>query len=215
MRMPIACVVAVLSVTPVTVMAYEEPEYRVLEETEDYEIRAYEPYLVAETVVNGDFGASGGQGFRILAGYIFGDNRRSEKMAMTAPVTRQPADDSVRMSMTVPVIAERSAEAGRYVYQFVMERKYTLETLPVPNDGRVRIREVPARLIAARRYSGRWTAENFERHTETLLEALRRDGVAVTGLPVSAAYNSPFTPPFLRRNEVLIEIARPPTPDRG
>lgn len=189
------------------VVAYEEPEYRVVSEHEEYEIRTYEPYLVAETIVSGDFGGSGNQAFRILAGYIFGDNRSAEKMAMTAPVTRQPADDSVKMNMTVPVISERAAEAGSYSYQFVMERKYTRDTLPVPNDDRVRIREVPARVLAVRRYSGRWTAGNFERHTETLLEALQRDGIQVVGLPMSAAYNSPFTPPFLRRNEVLVEVA--------
>ena len=189
-----------------TAMAYEEPEYRVLAEREEYEIRAYESYLVAETIVEGDYGDSGGRGFRILAGYIFGDNQASEKMAMTAPVTREPAE-SVKMNMTVPVISERVAEAQRYRYQFVMERKYTRETLPVPDDDRVTIREIPARTMAVHRYAGRWTASNFEKHTEILLRALERDGIEVTGTPQSAAYNAPFTPPFLRRNEVLVEIA--------
>ena len=164
---------------------------------------------MAETVVDGDYGESGGAGFRILAGYIFGDNRSSEKMAMTAPVTREPAE-SVQMNMTAPVISERVAEAERYRYQFVMERKYTRETLPVPDDERVTIREIPARTMAAHRYSGRWTASNFEKHAGILLRALERDGIEVTGTPQSAAYNSPFTPPFLRRNEVLVEIAPDP-----
>jgi hypothetical protein len=188
-----------------TAMAYEEPEYRVLAEREEYEIRAYEPYLVAETVVEGDYGESGSKGFRILAGYIFGDNKVSEKMAMTAPVTREPAE-SVKMNMTVPVISERVAEAERYRYQFVMERKYTRETLPVPDDERVTIREIPARTMAVHRYSGRWTAANFEKHTAILLRALERDGIEIVGTPGSAAYNAPFMPPFLRRNEVLVEI---------
>src|SRR6056297_510260 len=172
-----------------TAMAYEEPEYRVLAEREEYEIRAYEPYLVAETVVEGDYGESGSKGFRILAGYIFGDNKVSVKMAMT-----------------VPVISERVAEAERYRYQFVMERKYTRETLPVPDDERVTIREIPARTMAVHRYSGRWTAANFEKHTAILLRALERDGIEIVGTPGSAAYNAPFMPPFLRRNEVLVEI---------
>lgn len=188
-----------------TVMAYEEPEYRVLAEREEYEIRAYEPYLVAETVVEGDYGDSGGKGFRILAGYIFGDNQASKKMAMTAPVTREPAE-SVKMNMTVPVISERVAGAQRYRYQFVMERKYTRDTLPVPDDERVTIREIPARTMAVHRYSGRWTASNFEKHTAILLRALERDGIEVMSTPQSAAYNAPFTPPFLRRNEILVEI---------
>ena len=188
-----------------TAMAYEEPQYRVLAEHEEYEIRAYEPYLVAETVVEGDYGDSGSSGFRILAGYIFGDNKASKKMAMTAPVTREPVE-SVKMNMTAPVISEQVAEAGRYRYQFVMERKYTRETLPVPDDDRVTIREIPARTMAVHRYSGRWTASNFEKHTEILLEALARDGIEAVGTPQSAAYNNPFTPPFLRRNEVLVQI---------
>jgi len=188
-----------------TAMAYEEPQYRVLAEGEEYEIRAYEPYLVAETIVAGDYGDSGGQGFRILAGYIFGGNKASEKMAMTAPVTREPAGN-VKMNMTAPVISERVAEAERYRYQFVMERKYTRETLPVPEDDRVTIREIPARTMAVHRYSGRWTASNYEKHTDILLRALARDGIEVVGAPQSAAYNSPFTPPFLRRNEILVEI---------
>jgi hypothetical protein len=186
-------------------MAYEEPEYRVLAERDEYEIRAYAPYLVAETVVEGDYGDSGSRGFRILAGYIFGDNQAAEKMAMTAPVTREPAG-SVRMNMTAPVIAEQVAEADRYRYQFVMERKYTRETLPVPDDDRVTIREIPARTMAVHRYSGRWTASNFEKHTGILLRALERDGIEVTGTPQSAAYNAPFMPPFLRRNEILVQI---------
>ncbi|WP_405235970.1 SOUL family heme-binding protein [Lentisalinibacter orientalis] len=206
MRPAVAIITAVVSLMLTGIaMAYEEPEYQVLAERQEYEIRAYESYLVAETVVEGDYGESGGRGFRILAGYIFGDNQASEKMAMTAPVTREPAE-SVKMNMTVPVISERVAGAQRYRYQFVMERKYTRETLPVPDDERVTIREIPARTMAVHRYSGRWTASNFEKHTSILLRALERDGIEIVGTPRSAAYNAPFTPPFLRRNEILVEI---------
>lgn len=192
-------------------MAYEEPEYRILDQREDYELRAYEPYLAAETTVEGSFGQSGNQAFRILAAYIFGKNRQSEKMAMTAPVTRQPADtdERVKSEASATIIAEQAAGAARYTYQFVMERKYTRDMLPDPDDSRVRIREIPARTLAARRYSGRWTEENFRKHAGALLDALRRDGIEAIGMPQSAAYNSPFTPPFLRRNEVLIEVERP------
>ncbi len=205
MRAATAIIIAIVALMPRTAMAYEEPEYRVLAERDDYEIRAYESYLVAETTVEGDYGESGGKGFRILAGYIFGDNQAAERMAMTAPVTRAPAE-SVKMSMTVPVISERVAEAQRYRYQFVMERKYTLETLPVPEDDRVTIREIPARTMAVHRYSGRWTASNFEKHTAILLRVLEGDGIEIVGTPQSAAYNAPFMPPFLRRNEILVEI---------
>ena len=134
-------------------MAAEEPRYDVLTSTDDYEIRRYEPYLVAETDVEGPYGNAGNKAFNILAGYIFGKNRQSEKMAMTVPVESRPADAGVRMAMTAPVTSRPSdADPGLFTYAFVMERKYTLDTLPEPVDPRIRIREVLARgeLPAAR-----------------------------------------------------------------
>jgi hypothetical protein len=190
-----------------TAMAYEEPEYRVVRETDEFELREYAPYIVAETVVEGDYRSSGNKAFRILAGYIFGDNRSAEKMAMTAPVTADRGADGEKMKMTVPVTSSPDAGDGRYRYQFVMERKYTLETLPVPNDERVTLREVPARLVAARRYSGRRTERNFLRHRDALLSAIEAAGLEPLSAPQSAAYNGPFTLPMLRRNEVLVEVA--------
>lgn len=190
------------------VMAYEEPDYRVVRETDDFELREYAPYIVAETVVEGDYRSSGNRAFRILAGYIFGDNRSAEKMAMTVPVTSDRAADGEKMNMTVPVTSSPDTEEGRYRYQFVMERKYTLETLPVPNDERVRLREIPARLVAARRYSGRRTERNYVRHRDALMLAIAAAGLEPVAAPQSAAYNGPFTLPMLRRNEVLVEVRK-------
>lgn len=200
--------VVALALTAGTAMAYEEPEYRVLQETEAFELREYAPYIVAETVVRGDYRTSGNKAFRILAGYIFGDNRSSEKMAMTVPVTSDRAGGGETMNMTAPVTSSRDEDGDAYRYQFVMERKYTLDTLPVPNDERVSLREVPARLVAVRRYSGRRTERNFERNRDALLEALAETDLRPVSTPQSAAYNGPFTLPFLRRNEVLVEVER-------
>ena len=189
-----------------TTMAYEEPRYEVLERTDHYEVRRYEPYLVAEVDVQGDFGEAGNKAFRLLAGYIFGDNQADEKMSMTAPVESRPKGDNLRMSMTAPVTSTASA-ADQYTYAFVMERKYTLDTLPRPRNPRIRLGEQEARVMAVHRYSGRWTEENYRENEAKLLEALSADGRRPIGAPILARYNSPFTPWFMRRNEVMIEIA--------
>ena len=179
---------AILAFIPITAMAIEEPDYRVIEETTDFEVRHYEPYIVAEVDIEGDMRKAGNSAFKILAGYIFGDNVSSEKMAMTAPVTTSTND-------------------GVSTYGFVMEKKYTLDTLPVPNDDRIRIRKVPERIVAVRRYSGRWTDKKYEANKATLLAALDERGLQPVGQPILARYNSPFSLPFARRNEVMIEIA--------
>ena len=191
----------------VSAMAAEEPRYDVLTSTEDYEIRRYEPYIVAETDVEGPYRNAGNKAFNILAGYIFGKNRQSEKMAMTVPVESRPVDEGVRMAMTAPVTSRpSSAEADMFTYAFVMERKYTLDTLPEPVDPRIRIREVPSRIVAVHRFSGSWREENYQQHEQRLRRALERDGIPLAGTPYSARYNAPFVPSFLRRNEVIVPI---------
>ena len=188
-------------------MAIEEPQFEILASTDDYEVRRYDSYIVAETDVEGTYKNAGNKAFRILAGYIFGDNRASEKMAMTAPVESRPADESIKMKMTAPVASSPSEdEAGSYTYSFVMEKKYSLETLPVPNDPRVRIRVIPERTVAVHRYSGSWSESNYAKHERLLLDALADDGISARSAPVSARYNAPFTPWFMRRNEVMVEI---------
>ncbi|MEM8982783.1 MAG: heme-binding protein [Pseudomonadota bacterium] len=184
-------------------VAYEEPTYTVLATYDEFEIRRYQPYLVAETTVDGDFEASGNAAFRLLAGYIFGDNAPAEKMAMTVPVTRQ---DTVgeKMAMTTPVTRQNNASST--TYQFVMEAKYTLASLPKPLDPRVKLKSVDARTVAARRYSGRINERNYAKNLTILKAALAEHDLQALGEPMSAVYNGPFTLPFLRRNEVLIDI---------
>ena len=185
-----------------TATAYEEPEYEVLHQTEEYEIREYESYLVAQTRVSGDFDRTGNTAFQRLAGYIFGNNQR---------LTENDPDDSesVSMKMTIPVTRERiEDEEGRStVYRFVMERAYDRDSLPEPNDERVTLTEEPGGQFAALRYRGRITEERFLRYAEELQASLKRDGLATVGEPISAVYNGPFTPPMFRRNEVLIRLS--------
>ena len=190
-------------------MAIEEPEYEVLESFEEFEVRRYAPYLVAEVDVDGDFSEAGNDAFRILDGYIFGDNSSATKMAMTAPVEARQAEAGEKMSMTAPVTATSTDDSNLTTFAFVMEAKYTRETLPVPNDDRVRIRLMPARVMAVRRYSGRWTQSNYNRHKATLRTALDDAGIVLKGEPVLARYNSPFSLPMMRRNEVMIEVSLP------
>ena len=184
-------------------MGYEEPVYEVVQETDRYEIRDYAAYLVAETTVAGGFDRTGNVAFRRLAGYIFGSN--------TAPDTS--GAEPVRMKMTVPVTRHRdgASDARSTVYRFVMERAYDHDSLPVADDDRVAIAEVPGGRFAVLRYRGRITEARFLKHVEVLRAALERDGVETLGEPMAAVYNGPWTPPFLRRNEVMIRLG----PDQG
>ena len=165
-------------------MALEEPQYEVIADIDDIEIRRYDPYIVAEVDV-----PNGNSGFRALAGYIFGDNDQGEKMEMTAPVE-----------------SRESAVSDQYTYSFVMERKYSLDTLPRPENDEIRLLERPERIVAVRRFSGRWTDKNFRRHLDELMQALEEEGIKPAGAPEQARYNGPFTPSFLRRNEVIIPV---------
>ncbi|MEM1411107.1 MAG: heme-binding protein [Pseudomonadota bacterium] len=176
-----------LGIAAANVFGLEEPDYTVIESFDEWELRRYAPYLVAETVVDGDLKASGDGAFRILAGYIFGDNEPQTKMAMTVPVISEPGQSG-------------------YTYQFVMERAYDLGTLPVPNDARVELKEIPERLVAALRFSGRWREERIDDLTVGLLEALEQQGYVASADPLLARYNPPITPWFLRRNEILVEV---------
>ena len=127
-------------------------------------------------------------------------------MNMTVPV--ESASAGQKMNMTVPV-ESRLSDAGQdstYTYAFVMERAYTMDSLPKPDDARIRLVERPARVMAVKRYSGTWGASKLQKKTDELLAALQADGVDVIGEPVFARYNGPLTPWFLRRNEVMVEI---------
>ena len=188
-------------------MAIEEPNFEVLLEGEEFEVRRYAPYIVAEVDVRGSFDDAGNEAFRILAAYIFGENETSEEMQMTAPVQSRSKGEGVRMAMTAPVTSS-SPGAGEdtYTFGFVMERKYTMETLPKPRDTRIRLRVQEPKIVAVREYSGRWTNRNYKRNETELLASLAAAGIEPRDEPILARYNSPFTLWFLRRNEVMVEV---------
>ena len=167
---------------------YEEPKYSVVGNSDRYEIRSYDSYLAAETMVYGDFDSTGNTAFRRLASFIFGRNSQGLKMNMTVPVTRQQTD------------------ANSYRYRFVMEKAYSDTELPRPKDDLVSLVRVPAGHYAAVRYRGRRNETQYSRAEAELLAALEHDGVEVAGTPVSAVYDGPFTPPIMRRNEVLVPV---------
>ena len=199
--------VAWLLLLPIIAMAIEEPEFEVVERQEEYEIRRYDSYIVAEVTVSGSFKDAGSTAFRILANYIFGANTSGTKMEMTAPVESQSVESGTRMEMTAPVLSVSDDEQDdSYRYAFVIERRYDLESVPKPVDERIELRETKPRTVAVRRYSGSWSQSKFEKNRDDLIRALRRDGVATVGQPYFARYNAPFVPWFLRRNEVIVEI---------
>jgi hypothetical protein len=188
-------------------MSYEQPDYTVLYEDGDVEYRQYEPYLVSETVIENsdDYNDAGNEGFRRLFKYITGANQGQAKISMTAPVSQAPSE---KISMTVPVQQGESADGWRV--SFMLPTEYTLETAPVPTDERVYVREVPGRLMAVLQFSGRWTEKNYTRRQTEQTESITAENINAIGEMQRAAYNAPFSLPFLRRNEVMVAIDRLP-----
>jgi len=189
---------------PYRLMAIEEPRFDVLEKAGDFELRQYGSFIVAETLVEGSFSEVGNEGFRRLFDYIQGNNRKGQDIPMTAPVTQEAASEKI--PMTAPVGQEKVA--GKWRITFVMPSSHTMETLPEPLDPRIKLTEIPARLMAVHRYSGSWSKEGYEAKERKLLDFIEDKGLVMVGDPIFARYNSPFMIWFLRRNEVLIPVSR-------
>ena len=192
----------VLSLSSPMASAIEEPQYTVVRQHDGFEIREYAPYLVAEVLVPGPAEEAGNQGFRILAGYIFGKNQGERKISMTAPVAQTPAP--ARVEMTAPVT--QAAADGGYLVQFTMPSEYTLETLPEPLDPQVKLRSVSGGRFAVIRYSGSWSESNYTEHMEKLERGVEAAGLRTTGAPIYSRYNAPFVPWFMRRNEIWLKL---------
>lgn len=185
----------------------EQADYTVVSKTSDYEIREYPAHIVAQATVQGTYGDSMNSGFSIVAGYIFGGNTKKESIAMTAPVVAQKGEGekvSEKIAMTAPVMA--TTEGDVQTISFGMPRSYTLETLPTPNDSRVNIVTIPTKRYAVMQFSWYRSDARIKRIQEELRAALARDGVVAEGVTAYAGYNAPGTPPWMLRNEVLVEI---------
>lgn len=200
-------------------MAIEEPAFELIEKAEPYEIRQYRPFIVAETVVDGDLDAASNAGFRLIADYIFGNNlavsgkpgdKTNEKIAMTAPVAAEPVSEKI--AMTAPVLAEPQTagmNASRWRIHFVMPGRYSLETLPKPVNPAVQLRAVPGQRFAVLVFSGFAGAEKVQEKSDELLAWVRQRGLKARGVVQLARYNPPWTLPFFRRNEVMVEVLVP------
>jgi hypothetical protein len=186
-------------------MAYEEARYTVIMKEGSYELRQYEPHIVAETVVDGDFDKAGNEGFRRLFKYISGENQKKRSISMTTPVSQEAGSEKI--AMTAPVSQERTGDQWRIA--FVMPSEYTLDTLPQPVDPKVLLKQVPARRMAVITYSGTWSKKRYEEHRVLLEAFIQKQKLRPLGDPVLARYNSPFTLWFLRRNEVLVPVQWP------
>lgn len=202
-----AITVAVAALVTACGGGVKEPAYAVVKSSESFELRTYSQRVVAETRVEGDFSEAGNEGFRRLAGYIFGKTRAGTKLAMTAPVAMNTAPEGTRIAMTAPV-AQR-AQGAAWVVAFTMPAGETLATLPIPLDARVTLRELPPARVAVVRFSGRWTAENMSEHEAALRGWARAQRLSVVGDAEINRYDPPFIPWFARRNEIWLRLETP------
>ena len=183
---------------------YEEAGYSAIENDDAFEVRQYEARVVVQTVVDADFKTAGNQAFRKLFKYISGNNRASSKIAMTTPVI---ADESTgeKIAMTTPVMGEQQS-TDRWCYRFVLPATYTLANAPQPTDPEVTLAELPARKVAAIRYTGRSSEQRMREKTAGLQAWITAHAYEATSEPQFAGYDPPWTLPPFRRNEILIEI---------
>lgn len=187
----------------------QEPAFVVERSADAFEVRLYEPRVVAETVVVGDREQASSAGFRRLAGYIFGGNTTTKKLAMTAPVGQ--VDAGRKLAMTAPV-GQVAAGEGSWTVSFTMPTGETLATLPQPDDPQVTLREVPERRVGVMSFSGRWTEQRFATHAEALRSWLASQGLSTVGEVEVNRYDAPWTPWFMRRNEVWLTLSQRAAP---
>ncbi len=185
-----------------TAMATEEAKYTVVIKEETFELRDYQPHIVAEIVVDGNIDDASSKAFGKLFGYISGKNKSRNKVAMTAPVSQAPASEKI--PMTAPV--GQQSVGKKWAVSFMMPASYTMETLPKPDDPEVKLRAVPAKRIAAIRYSGLWSEKRYLEHELQLETWIRKNKLKASGEASWARYDPPFKPWFMRRNEILIPV---------
>jgi len=181
----------------IALLSLPEPDFEVVAKDNGVELRRYQPFNVAQVQVSAAFENASAQAFEPLVGYIQGGNSGGRNLPMMAPVNQQLLDDTTSSQSTL----------SDWIVQFVMPKEYPMSYLPAPADERVSLERIPGRLMAARRYRGGWGEPRYLEQEAALLEALAAEGRSVIGEPIFARYNAPFVPGFLRRNEVLVEVA--------
>jgi hypothetical protein len=178
------------------------PTYTVIAAQPDYEIREYETYIIAETQQE--------RGFNELFQYISGNNTAQTKLSMTAPVLKSEGVAGLKLTMTAPVLKKAGEGSGSIA--FVMPPGYTLAELPLPKNPKISLREIHGHRVATVTFSGYASAEIIEEKTAGLLRALMRDGIHAISKPTTALYNPPWTPPFMRKNEIVVDVELPSNP---
>ncbi|MEU0494105.1 heme-binding protein [Mycobacterium sp. NPDC006124] len=186
----------------------EEPPHDTERLPGGLEIRRYRPRIAAETTVEAPEERARNEGFRRLAGYIFGGNGGSDEIAMTAPVS-QAGSGGRKIAMTAPVARSGDDESG-WVIRFFMPSKWTMATLPTPDDDRVRLVEVPAETVAVLRFTGDRGSATIAAKSDELRKALHDNGIEAVGEPQAWFYDPPWTLPFRRRNEVVVSVRSDP-----
>jgi hypothetical protein len=202
--------------TSQTAMAIEEPSFKVIAKSGNFELRQYAPMLVAETLVDGDMDDAGSAGFRKIADYIFGNNQvqagtSSTKIAMTAPVTMEPQSQKIAMTAPVSLIpSENMAASQQWRVHFVMPSQYTMSTIPKPKNPDVILREIPGKLFAVNSFTGFNTQSRIQAKADELSAWIGQKNLKSLSLPQLARYDPPWTLPMFRRNEVMVEVANAP-----
>ena len=203
-KLPIQIAESALSIGGIRV-GTEEPHYLSTRLTDGVEVRKYGPRIAAETTVSADEDRARNIGFRRLAKYIFGANHRDQTISMTAPVAQQPDRQRDEIAMTAPVAQSRTAD-DRWTIRFFMPSKWTMETLPPPDDDNVALVSVPEETVAVLRFSGDRGPIAVAARTAELLDMLRSAGIEPIGKPTAWFYDPPWTLPFRRRNEIAIPV---------
>lgn len=181
----------------------EKPDYTVTASYEDLELREYASRVQAQVTVDGPREEATNKGFRILAGYIFGGNTGQEAIAMTAPVSTS-ADTSQSIAMTAPV--STVAQEQGYTISFMMPAKWTLDTLPVPDDARIELLEVPGYTAAVRTFSGKVNPDKIDAQGEKLRASMQAEGLSPDGQVMVSQFDPPWVPFFMRKNEVELRV---------
>ena len=180
MKRILVILISILTLSSQT-MAYEEANYEVVKENQEYEIRKYSDRLVIET------NSIEGNGFRKLFNYISGNNEGSQEIKMTVPVTQEIKNGSMTM-------------------QFYLPLKFNKDNAPKPSNSDIKILNIEGGYYAVIKYSGRSSDKNFLKNKNILEKQLKQDNITIISPPIRASYNSPFTLPMLKRNEVMYRI---------